>query len=81
MALARVSVLRGSGPRRGVALLDDHIRCVEPVVDYLTRFSGIHPGEGWGVCGGGGGGVEGGGKEGALAGGVCVVCGRGVGRS
>jgi hypothetical protein len=53
LALARVSVLRGSGPRRGVALLDDHIRCVEPVVDYLTRFSGIHPGEATGVGGGG----------------------------
>jgi PAB-dependent poly(A)-specific ribonuclease subunit 2 len=56
LALARVSVLRGSGPAAGTAFIDDYVACVEPVVDYLTRWSGIRPGdysftlqdEGWG---------------------------------
>jgi hypothetical protein len=47
MALARVSVVRGDdGPMRGVALIDDYVAVKEDrIVDYLTRFSGIHPGD------------------------------------
>lgn len=44
LALARVSVLRGSGPHAGSAFIDDYVASVEPVVDYLTRWSGIRPG-------------------------------------
>jgi len=46
LGLARVSVVRGdSGPRRLVPVMDDYIRAVEPVYDYLTRFSGLVPGD------------------------------------
>ncbi|KZV99079.1 hypothetical protein EXIGLDRAFT_739011 [Exidia glandulosa HHB12029] len=44
-ALARVSVVRGSGPREGVPFIDDHIHTSTPVVNYLTEFSGIHHGD------------------------------------
>lgn len=50
LALARVSVLRGSGLSAGTTFIDDYVANVEPVVDYLTRWSGIRPG-GLGVCG------------------------------
>lgn len=45
LGLARVSAIRGSGPARGVPLIDDYIRSVEPVHDYLTKYSGLLPGD------------------------------------
>ena len=39
-ALARVSVIDCRG---GNVIIDDYVLPHEPVVDYLTRFSGIHP--------------------------------------
>lgn len=40
-ALARVSVVRGSGEDEGQAFIDDYVQIREPIVDYLTKFSGI----------------------------------------
>lgn len=45
MALGRVSVIRASGPRKGLALIDDYVEVKETVVDYLTRFSGLTDGD------------------------------------
>ncbi|KAL8628273.1 hypothetical protein Q9189_006045 [Teloschistes chrysophthalmus] len=39
--LARVSVLRASGPCAGVPFIDDYVFIHEPVVDYVTKFSGM----------------------------------------
>jgi len=41
-ALARVSVVHC---RSDTVLIDDYVLPQEPVVDYLTRFSGINPGD------------------------------------
>eukprot|EP00049_Salpingoeca_infusionum_P008654 m.142949 g.142949 ORF g.142949 m.142949 type:complete len:1353 (-) comp14075_c0_seq2:455-4513(-) len=41
MALARVSLVGGSGDLHGVTLVDDYIKEVEKVEDYVTRYSGI----------------------------------------
>eukprot|EP00753_Platysulcus_tardus_P016791 PLAT6041.1.p1 GENE.PLAT6041.1~~PLAT6041.1.p1 ORF type:complete len:647 (+),score=296.72 PLAT6041.1:749-2689(+) len=41
LSLGRVSVLRSDG----LPFIDDYITTSEPVVDYLTRFSGLVPGD------------------------------------
>ena len=46
LGLARVSVLRGSGVNEGTPFINDYITITsEPVVDYLTTWSGIHEGD------------------------------------
>eukprot|EP00238_Polyblepharides_amylifera_P003490 CAMPEP_0196575516 /NCGR_PEP_ID=MMETSP1081-20130531/4984_1 /TAXON_ID=36882 /ORGANISM="Pyramimonas amylifera, Strain CCMP720" /LENGTH=229 /DNA_ID=CAMNT_0041893845 /DNA_START=68 /DNA_END=754 /DNA_ORIENTATION=- len=45
LGLGRVSVVRGDAPHEGVCCMDDYVRTVEPVYDYLTRFSGLKPGD------------------------------------
>lgn len=45
LSLARVSVLRGEGPKVGKPFIDDYIATTVPIVNYLTEFSGIHEGD------------------------------------
>ena len=44
-ALARVSVVRGAGEDEGLPFIDDYIASKEPIVDYLTSYSGIVHGD------------------------------------
>jgi PAB-dependent poly(A)-specific ribonuclease subunit 2 len=44
-ALARVSAVRGSGEDEGLPFIDDYIASKEPIVDYLTSYSGIVHGD------------------------------------
>ncbi|KAG9237025.1 PAB-dependent poly(A)-specific ribonuclease subunit PAN2 [Amylocarpus encephaloides] len=44
-ALARVSVIRGSGEDEGLPFINDYIKSKEPIVDYLTSYSGIIHGD------------------------------------
>ena len=41
LGLARVSVVRGKGPAAGSPAIDDYIRSLEPITDYLTKWSGL----------------------------------------
>ena len=45
LGLARVSVLRGAGELEGVPFVDDYIATRETVVDFLSEYSGIFPGD------------------------------------
>lgn len=44
-SLARVTVIIGEGSLMGKPFIDDYITTSEPIVDYLTRYSGIEPGD------------------------------------
>lgn len=43
--LGRVSVLRGEGEDEGIPFIDDYIAIREPIVDYVTQYSGLEEGD------------------------------------
>lgn len=45
LGLARVSVLRGQGEDEGKPFINDYITIREDIVDHLTKFSGVQPGD------------------------------------
>ena len=43
--LGRVSVVRAWGEEEGIPFIDDYITINEPIVDYVTQFSGLEEGD------------------------------------